>query len=107
MHDGTVIEWAPFRLADGVSEAALLEASEALQREFLQHQPGFLRRELLRGTDGEWVDLVAWKDRQSADAVMDAVRTSGVCHAYFRLMAGGDTMDPGEGVLHVQRVRVY
>ena len=107
MHDGAIIEWAPFRLADGVTEAALLEASEALQREFLQHQPGFLRRELLRGTNDEWVDLVTWADRRSADAVLDAVRSSTVCQAYFRLMKGGDTMDPGDGLLHLQRVRVY
>lgn len=107
MQDGTIMEWAPFRLADGVSEASLLEASEALQRDFLRHQPGFRRRELLKGADGQWVDLVTWADRESADAVMDAVRSSPVCHAYFAVMAGGNSMDPGEGVLHLQRVRVY
>lgn len=105
--EGAVVEWAPFRLAPGTEEAALLEASEALQRDFLQHQPGFARRELLRGADGQWVDLVVWSDEPSAMAAMSAAGSSPVCQAYFHLMAGGDTMDVGSGVLHLHRVRVY
>ena len=105
--DGAVIEWAPFRLGQGVEEADLLAASEVLQREFLRHQPGFVRRELLRGADGQWVDLVVWRDEPSAKAVMDVIGSSAVCHAYFQLMAGGDNMDPASGVLHLHRVRAY
>jgi hypothetical protein len=105
--DGVVVEWAPFRLAAGIEEATLLEASEALQRDFLQHQEGFMRRELLRGADRGWVDLVFWKDERSAAAAVNAANSSPVCHAYFHLMEGGDGMDAGAGVLHLHRVRVY
>jgi hypothetical protein len=105
--DGAVIEWAPFRLADGVTEAALLDASETLQREFLARRPGFVRRELLRGADGGWSDLVVWADQASADAVMSAVGESAACRAYFALMRGADAADPGAGVLHLRRVRSY
>ena len=107
-HDvNAVIEWAPFRLAEGVREDDLLAASEALQRDFLERQPGFVRRELLRGTDGQWVDLVVWRDEQSARAVLEAISSSQACQAYFHLMAGGDNMDPASGVLHLHRVRAY
>ena len=102
-----VIEWAPFRLAAGVSEAALLDASEALQRDFLQHQPGFLGRELLRGPDGQWADLVVWESRAAAERIMPAMGASPACHAYFALMQGASTADPGAGVLHLERVRRY
>ncbi len=105
--DGAVIEWAPFRLAAGADEATLLEASEALQRDFLRHQRGFLRRELLRAGDGGWGDLVLWQDEPSAAAAMSAAASSPVCHSYFHLMEGGDSMDVGAGVLHLHRVRVY
>jgi hypothetical protein len=105
--DTMVIEWAPFRLADGAAEDALLEASETLQREFLRHQRGFLRRELLRGADGQWVDLVYWADQASADGIVEAVRTSPVCQAYLQLMIGTDPADPTAGVLHLHRVRSY
>lgn len=105
--DGAVIEWAPFRLAEGAREADLLAASDALQREFLVHQPGFVRRELLRGADGQWVDLVIWRDEPAAMAAMTAAGSSAVCHSYFHLMVGGENMDAGSGVLHLRRIRTY
>ena len=105
--DGAVVEWAPFQLRAGAGEAELLAASEALQHDFLQHQPGFVRRELLRGADGGWVDLVLWQDEPSAMAAMQAAGASPVCHAYFHLMGGVETMDAGAGVLHLRRVRAY
>jgi hypothetical protein len=105
--EGAVVEWAPFRLAPGAEEGALLEASEALQRDFLRHQPGFVRRELLRDADGQWVDPIVWTDHRSAMAAMTAAASSTACHAYFHLMAGGENMDAGTGVLHLNRVRAY
>lgn len=105
--ESVVVEWAPFRVATGVPEATLLDASEALQRDFLAHQPGFLRRELLRGDDGQWVDLVYWANEASAKGVIEAVASSPVCQSYFQLMVGGDGIDPSAGVLHARRVRVY
>ena len=102
-----IVEWAPFRLAEGVAEAALIAASEALQRDFLAHQPGFLRRELIRLDAERWADLVYWENEAAAKGVMNAVASSPACHSYFRLMVGADSANPGAGVLHGQRVRVY
>ena len=103
----TVVEWAPFRVKPGVDDTVLLEASEALQRDFLAHQPGFIKRELLRGAEGQWVDLVYWRDEASAMAVIPAIADSAACQAYFHLMEGMDSADPAAGVLHLQRVRSY
>lgn len=103
-----VIEWAPFRLREGVTEGELLEASGAIQRGFLGLQPGFLRRELAKRAEGLWVDVVHWADQISAQEAMAAGASSATCHRYFALMArenGG--ADPVEGVQHLQRVRVY
>ena len=105
---GVVIEWAPFRLRAGVTEAELLEASEAIQREFLGRQPGFVRRELARGADGLWADVVHWADGAAAEAAMAAAATSSACRTYFELMAGANGgADPGEGLLLMQRVRAF
>jgi hypothetical protein len=103
---GAVIEWAPFRLAPGVTESALLEASERFQRDFLAGQPGFLRRELLRGRDGQWIDLVLWQDQASADAIMAAATSSPHCAAYFEVMDMSG-VDPAAGVSHFSRLRHY
>ena len=115
MHDrteapdgGVVIEWAPFRLRDGVTEEALIEASETLQREFLGEQPGFLRRELARGADGLWADVVHWADGAAAEAAMVAASGSQACSTYFALIAGANGgADPGEGLLILRRVGTY
>ncbi len=101
------IEWAPFTLAAGADEASLLSASEALQSEFLSQQRGFLRRELLKGNDGQWVDLIYWEDAESANAAMQAAAESAECLAYFRLMANADQPDFASSVVHFTMVRDY
>jgi hypothetical protein len=102
-----VIEFAPFRLTPAASEQALLEASDRFQREFLVNQPGFLRRELLRGSSGEFVDLVLWKDQASADAIMAAAATDPHCGAYFQVMEFDPNVDPAANVRHFVRMRQY
>jgi hypothetical protein len=105
---GVVIEWAPFRVREGVTEAALLDAAEAVQRDFLARQPGFLGRELARGADGSWADIVRWADASAADAAMAAAGKSASCSAYFQLMTGANGgSDPGEGLVLLQRLRAY
>lgn len=99
----TVIEWAPFRVTDGVSEAAVVAAADAMQEEFLTRQPGYVRRELLRTPDGQWADLVVWRDRASVEAAMAAVGNSPACRRYFSLMAP----DAGSELLLLNRARRY
>jgi hypothetical protein len=102
-----VLEWAPFQLKPGVTEADLLAASEALQTEFLGGQPGFIRRELLKGKDGQWVDNVYWRSLQEAEQAAHQVMQSPVCIRYFELMADADHDDPSAGVSHFTHVRTY
>ncbi|MEW6681905.1 MAG: hypothetical protein AB1451_03150 [Nitrospirota bacterium] len=104
---GQVVEWAPFELADGASEADLLKASAALQSDFLDRQPGFVRRELLKGKDGKWVDLVYWSNREAAERAVQEAAASPACHRYFQLMREADHADPGAGVVHLERAMTY
>jgi len=101
-----VIEWAPFRLRQGVSEERLLEASDALQGGFLQDQTGFVRRHLLRTADGGYVDMVVWSSRDVADTAMRKAAESPACSAYFAIM-GADHADPGADVAHYDELKVY
>lgn len=80
------VEWAAFRLRTGVSGAALLAASERLETEFLRSSPGYLQRVLLSGEKGEYVNLVRWRSRADAEAVMFRVAESAACQVYFALM---------------------
>ena len=107
MNHPVVIEWAPFRLAEGVEETGLLAASEALQSGFLANQRGFIRRELLKGPESQWVDMVVWESRDAADQAAKNAAESPVCFQYFQLMQGADHVAPGDGVLHFDRVTTY
>jgi hypothetical protein len=107
MHQSVVIEWAPFTLAEGVEEAKLLAASASLQDAFLSKQPGFIRRELLKGADRQWVDVVVWESRETADQAVKSASNSPVCYQYFQLMADADHAEPGAGVVYFERMAAY
>jgi len=101
-----VIEWAPFSLVEGTEESALLAASDALQKNFLSRQPGFVERDLLRVGPNRFVDLVKWQSREAVDHAMKAVEQSEACHAYFRLMVL-DGADPGAAMTFGESLRRY
>lgn len=102
-----VVEWAPFELAEGVDEATLLAASEVLQSEFVSQQSGFIKRELVKANDKQWVDLVYWNSLEEAEQAAKNVANSPVCLKYFELMVGADPDDPSAGVLHLEVVKTY
>lgn len=105
--DELTVEWAPFELAEGVTEQELLDASAALQLDFLNAQDGFMRRELLHAGDRRWCDLVYWRSAESAERATRNAAASPVCFRYFRLMVGADAAEPGAGVRHFARRRMY
>lgn len=101
-----IIEWAPIKLAAGKTEKDLLAASETFQRDFLSAQPGFLRRELVRKSARDYVDIVHWRSEADAKAIMDKVQGSPACATYFSVMDMGDG-DMTGGVDHFTSLAVY
>lgn len=82
----TITVFAPIRLAQGKTEADLLAASDNFERGFASAQPGVLRRELVRKSDGTYLDIVQFRSREDMDVVMKLEMESEVCHAYFAVM---------------------
>lgn len=107
MKDRNVIEWAPFRLKEGVDEAKLIAASDAMQTGLLKQQKGFIKRELVKTADGQWADVVHWDSPQSAEAAMQEAMNNPACFKYFELMVGVDHNDPSMGVMHLDVMRSY
>ena len=58
-----VIEYS---LATGADEQAFLKTSSALTPE-LAKLKGFIKRELRKGENGKWRDIVYWQSRKDAD----------------------------------------
>ncbi len=68
------IELVQFRLKAGVDARTFL-ATVADTQSAIARLPGFLSRELLRGDDGLWVDLVHWRSKAEALAAAKAFGT--------------------------------
>jgi heme-degrading monooxygenase HmoA len=77
-----------------------------MQNEFLERQPGYLKRQLLKGQGESYVDLVWWASMAEAEAAMAKVSSSKACAKYFSHMRSDQT-EAGSGVLHLEAVRIY
>lgn len=97
------LEWVPFHAAPGVSDADLLAAAERLHREFLAHQPGYVRRCLLRDADGSFVDSVHWRSADDHAAAMAVAMTHPAAQAFFACLADPDAA--GAAMRHFAVVR--
>jgi hypothetical protein len=100
------VEWAQFRAAADIDEATVLEASRALQFEFLDKQDGFIRRELFKGPDDSWADLLYWESREAAERALRNAADSPACSRYFALIATS-SQGAGAGMLHLEQVECY
>ena len=105
MSEKVIVEWAPFTLAEGVSEQTLLKASQALHEGFLSKQKGYLKRDLLKKEGRQWVDVIHWASQEDVSAAMEAVKESPNCHAYFQLM---ENFEDAEGdMVHFTKIRSW
>ena len=78
------------RLREGVTEEQLIAGSDAFEEGFVRHQPGVLRRELVRDAEGRYADIVVFRDAESVETVMAAEQDSEVCAAFFALFDDQD-----------------
>lgn len=95
---------AQMRLKDGVTEEALLEASQTFQADFVSKQPGIVKRLLLRGTDGRYADLVFFANKEAADRVMEAEACSPHFARLLAIMEPPDENLPDMGVLSFEQL---
>lgn len=77
---------APVKLAPGKSEADLLAASKDFQENFVAHEPGVLRRELVRKTDGTYLDIIQFRSEADYHDVLKKEMESEVCIPFFAVM---------------------
>lgn len=80
-----VVEIAKFRKKANIGEAEFQESIRLLDS-FVEKQPGFISREVGPDGKGGWVDVVKWRDLQSANAAMKASEQSEICAKAFALL---------------------
>jgi hypothetical protein len=70
----------------------------------LVKQKGYVKRELLKGKNGEWVDLVYWASEEDAQHAVQNSAASPVCGEYFSLMLFENPVTTGETVFHYKQM---
>jgi hypothetical protein len=79
-----VIEFWQYKLKEGPDVKGFLEASESVQNDFLVNQRGFLPgREIFRGEDGLWTEVVRWETMDNAKNAINESKTCQYCHKLF------------------------
>ncbi|WP_421872733.1 VOC family protein [Marinoscillum sp.] len=88
--ENAVIEWAPFQLNEHTTKEELFNISIRLEKEFLIHQSGFIKRELLHEGNNNWVDLIYWESEKVAQLALDKCKDNEVAQQYFSMMKALD-----------------
>ncbi|WP_170478377.1 hypothetical protein [Ruegeria arenilitoris] len=91
----------PIKLAEGKTEADLLAASQTFQKEFVAHEPGVLRRELVRKPDGTYLEIIQFKSSEDFQDVLKKEMESPVCAQFFSVMDLSDYDPEAEMDLNV------
>ncbi len=90
------VELAYFKQNKGVSEQQILKAAKAMKSTIEKWQ-GFKSRELVHLGENKWVDIVHWRDMESAEAAAHKAMNSSVCLTFFALIESTqDDMHHGE-----------
>ena len=87
--ENVTLEIARFRLAADVVDSTLIAEADKLHHQFLKKQKGYIDRRLLKGDDGEWVDLVRYESLQDAQHTNELIPDEPSAAGFFQ------SIDPG------------
>lgn len=96
-----VIDVVLFKTLPGVTDAQNLKVAEMLQP-IIQAQQGYIKLELFKSEDRQWVEIVYWESSEAARAGNENVMASPEMAATF------EVLDPEKTeVLHLRRVMAF
>lgn len=75
-------------------------------KEFANTQPGLIRREMVRKSNGEYLDIVQFRGMEDAMAIIEKEKESVACHAFFAVMDTGST-DESDSIDFYQSLVTY
>lgn len=81
-----VIEITQFRLVKDVVDQEFLREAEQVQHLFLEKQPGYIDRELLKDEEGQWIDVLHWETIAQAQAAAQAMLQEPACQGFIRMI---------------------
>lgn len=80
------MEFATFRLKEGVTEARLVELSSQVESEFLSQQKELILHFLVRGTGGIYADVAIASSQEKAEEYCQQWLSNAVALEYLELL---------------------
>ena len=71
-----VVEVVTFKLQPGVTASEFRAVDQAVEKQHVAKQPGFVSRESVTGDNGEWLVIVHWRSTKDAEASMASFQTA-------------------------------
>lgn len=81
-NDNRVVEVSIFQFKADVDEAAALRLAQSVN-DFLISNDGFISRKCSKTPEGQWVDVIYWKNRAMAEAAAEKAFHNPTCLAFF------------------------
>jgi len=85
MTDQPVVEVVLFRVKDGIKDMAFLREA-AVAQAWIERQPGFISRELLKTPDNQWLDTVRWTSLELAHQAADKIMNDEHCKPFMAMI---------------------
>ena len=78
MDQNNVVEQVIYKIKEGISESDFIRQNESLNK-WVMDQPGFLYRSLTKAPDDMWIDIVYWKNMESAQKAAETFSSAPEC----------------------------
>jgi len=85
MTDQPVVEVVLFCVKDGIKEMAFLREAAVVQT-WIEQQPGFVSRELLKTPENQWLDTVRWTSIELAHQAADKIMNDDHCKPFMDMI---------------------
>jgi hypothetical protein len=85
MSGQSVLEVVPFRTKEGIADTAFLHEAAVVQA-WIERQPGFINRELLKTPENQWLDMVRWASLELAQQASDKFMNADDCKPFMAML---------------------
>ena len=95
------LELVQFKTKDGIDEDSFLNASEGIMED-VKKLSGFVSRDLVKGTDRLWFDIVYWNSLSEAQEAAKKFFEHPSCLKYFQFID-----ESSVNVMHLERIHNF
>lgn len=85
MTEQPIVEVVLFRVKDGIRDAEFLREAGVVQA-WIEQQPGFISRELMKTPEKQWLDTVRWTSLELAHEAADKIMNDDHCKPFMTMI---------------------